>query len=64
VQFTGHDHPQIAQCRSRAGSAPDHFQRETPTAVLVRQVLGVVAPREGEPGGVKAARDRRLAQTG
>ena len=47
-------------------SAPDHFTEDTPTAVLVRQVLGAIAQFEKTSTVAKlnAARDRKRAATG
>jgi len=47
-------------------TAPDFFTEDTPTAVLVRQVLGAIAQFE-KPSLVaklKASRDRKKAATG
>ena len=48
------------------GSAPDFFTEDTPTAVLVRQVLGAIAQFEKTSlvAKLKAARDRKKAVTG
>jgi hypothetical protein len=45
-------------------SAPDFFLEDTPTAVLVRQVLGAIAQFEKASlvAKLKAARDRKIAQ--
>jgi DNA invertase Pin-like site-specific DNA recombinase len=40
VQLAGHDHLRRLGVTLIPASAPDHFTEETPTAVLVRQVLG------------------------
>ena len=47
-------------------SAPDHFTEDTPTAVLVRQVLGAIAQfdKASTVAKLKAARDRKTPQTG
>jgi hypothetical protein len=47
-------------------TAPDYFTEETPTAVLVRQVLGAIAQFEKASlvNKLKVARDRVRAQTG
>ena len=47
-------------------NAPDHFREDTPTAVLVRQVLGAISQFEKAQlvAKLKAARDRRRAATG
>jgi hypothetical protein len=43
-------------------TAPDFFLEDTPTAVLVRQVLGAIAQFEKSSlvAKLKAARDRKL----
>src|SRR5215510_9454473 len=59
-------------CRSSRGidlipaSAPDFFLEDTPTAVLVRQVLGAIAQFEKASlvAKLKAARDRKRARDG
>jgi DNA invertase Pin-like site-specific DNA recombinase len=47
-------------------TAPDFFTEDTPTAVLVRQVLGAIAQFEKTPlvAKLRAARDRKKAATG
>jgi DNA invertase Pin-like site-specific DNA recombinase len=47
-------------------SAPDFFVEDTPTAVLVRQVLGAIAQFEKASlvAKLKAARDRKRARDG
>jgi hypothetical protein len=47
-------------------SAPDFFTEDTPTAVLVRQVLGAIAQCEKATtvAKLKAARDRKRARDG
>jgi DNA invertase Pin-like site-specific DNA recombinase len=47
-------------------SAPDRFLEDTPTAVLVRQVLGAIAQFEKASivAKLKAARDRKRARDG
>jgi DNA invertase Pin-like site-specific DNA recombinase len=47
-------------------SAPDFFLEDTPTAVLVRQVLGAIAQFEkaSTVAKLKAARDRKRARDG
>lgn len=46
--------------------APDYFQDETPTAVMVRQILGAVSQFEKAQlvSKLKGARDRKRAETG
>jgi DNA invertase Pin-like site-specific DNA recombinase len=43
VQLTGHDHLKRLGVELIAANAPDHFREDTPTAVLIRQILGAVA---------------------
>ena len=43
VQLAGHDHLRRLGVTLIPASAPDHFTEDTPTAVLVRQVLGAIA---------------------
>ena len=47
-------------------SAPDHFTEDTPTVILVRQVLGAIAQFDKATlvAKLKAARDRKRARTG
>ena len=47
-------------------TAPDYFTADTPTAVLVRQVLGAIAEFEKTSlvAKLRAARERKKAQTG
>ena len=47
-------------------SAPDHFTEDTPTAVLVRQVLVAIAQFEkaSTVAKLKAARDRKRERDG
>ena len=40
VQLAGHDHLKRLGVTLGPASAPDHFTEDTPTAILVRQVLG------------------------
>jgi DNA invertase Pin-like site-specific DNA recombinase len=46
VQLAGHDMLKARGVTLIAASAPTHFVEDTPTAVLVRQVLGAVAEFE------------------
>ncbi|HMA20699.1 MAG TPA: recombinase family protein, partial [Gemmatimonadaceae bacterium] len=66
VQLTGHDHLKAAGITLIPASAPDFFTEDTPTAVLVRQVLGAIAQFEKANlvAKLKAARDRKRAQIG
>jgi hypothetical protein len=43
VQLAGHDHLKRLGVALVPTSAPDHFTEDTPTAILVRQVLGAIA---------------------
>ena len=66
VQITGHELLKARGYDLIPVDAPDHFIDETPTAVMVRQILGAVA--EFEKASIvtklKAARDRKRAETG
>jgi len=66
VQLTGHDHLKALDVNLVPASAPDFFLQETPTAELVRQVLGAVAQFEKANlvAKLKAARDRKREETG
>ncbi len=66
VQLTGHDHLKGLGVTLIPASAPDYFVEDSPTAVLVRQVLGAIAQFEKANlvAKLKAARDRRRAQIG
>jgi DNA invertase Pin-like site-specific DNA recombinase len=66
VQLTGHDYLKKLGVLLIAADAPDHFLEETPTAVLIRQVLGAVAQFEKASlvAKLKGARDRKKAETG
>ena len=50
----------------KPATAPDFFTEDTPTAVLVRQVLGAIAQFEKRSldAKLRAARDRKKAATG
>ena len=63
VQLTGHDMLKAKGISLVAASAPMHFVEDTPTAVLVRQMLGAVAQFEKATlvAKLKAARDRKRA---
>jgi DNA invertase Pin-like site-specific DNA recombinase len=60
----GHDYLKRLGADLIPATAPDHFTEDTPTAVLVRQVLGAIAQFEKTSLvlKLKAARDRRIAQ--
>lgn len=66
VQLTGHDHLKGLGIDLVPASAPDFFLNDTPTAVLVRQVLGAISQFEKTTivARLKAARDRKKALTG
>ena len=66
VQLTGHDYLKKLGVTLIAANAPDHFLEDTPTAVLIRQVLGAVSQFEKSNlvAKLKAARDRKKADTG
>ena len=66
VQLAGHDMLKTRGMTLIAASAPMHFVEDTPTAVLVRQVLGAVAEFEKTTLVAKlaAARRRKRIATG
>jgi DNA invertase Pin-like site-specific DNA recombinase len=66
VQLTGHDYLKGLGVTLIPASAPDFFTEDTPTAVLVRQVLGAIAQFEKTSlvAKLKTARDRKKAATG
>ena len=66
VQLAGHDMLKAKGLTLIAASAPTFFLEETPTAVLVRQVLGAVAQFEKATTVAKlaAARKRKREATG
>jgi DNA invertase Pin-like site-specific DNA recombinase len=66
VQLAGHDMLKAKGVTLVAASAPMHFVEDTPTAVLVRQVLGAVAEFEKTTLVAKlaAARRRKRIATG
>src|SRR5262249_34134123 len=55
VQFAGHDMLKALGLSIIPPSAPDFFTEETPTAVLVRQVLGAIAQFEKASAVAKLA---------
>jgi DNA invertase Pin-like site-specific DNA recombinase len=63
VQLAGHDHLKRLGVTLIPATAPDFFTEDTPTAVLVRQVLGAIAQFDKATTitKLKAARDRRIA---
>ena len=66
AQLIGHDYLKTLGVGLIPASAPDFFLEETPTAVLIRQVLGAVAQFEKASfvAKLKAARDRKARETG
>lgn len=66
VQLTGHDHLKALGVTLIPTSAPNHFTEETPTAVMVRQILGAIAQFDKATmiAKLKAARDRKRQATG
>ena len=66
VQLAGHDMLKAKGISLIAASAPTFFLEDTPTAVLVRQVLGAIAQFEkaGLVAKLAAARKRKRVATG
>lgn len=66
VQLAGHDYLKALGVSLIPASAPDFFLEDTPTAVLVRQVLGAIAQFEKASlvAKLKAARERKRKATG
>jgi DNA invertase Pin-like site-specific DNA recombinase len=66
VQLAGHDMLKARGITLVAASAPMHFIEDTPTAILVRQVLGAIAEFEKTTLVAKlaAARKRKRIATG
>jgi DNA invertase Pin-like site-specific DNA recombinase len=66
VQLAGHDFLKSLGVLLIPATAPDFFTEDTPTAVLVRQVLGAISQFEKASlvAKLKAARDRKRAATG
>jgi len=66
VQLTGHDLLKARGITLIPVDAPDYFTEETPTAVLIRQVLGAVSQFEKAMivSKLRMARDRKRAATG
>jgi DNA invertase Pin-like site-specific DNA recombinase len=64
VQLAGHDFLKKMGVALIPATSPDYFAQDTPTAVLVRQVLGAIAEFEKASlvAKLKAARDRKIAQ--
>jgi DNA invertase Pin-like site-specific DNA recombinase len=59
VQLAGHDMLKAKGISLVAASAPTHFVEDTPTAILVRQVLGAIAEFEKTTLVAKLAAARR-----
>jgi DNA invertase Pin-like site-specific DNA recombinase len=66
VQLAGHDYLKRLGVELIPTSAPDFFIEDTPSAVLIRQVLGAVAEFQKTDLVVKlrAARERKRKETG
>jgi DNA invertase Pin-like site-specific DNA recombinase len=66
VQLTGHDYLRSLGVELVPTSAPDFFTTDTPTAVLVRQVLGAISQFEKASlvAKLRAARERKIAAGG
>jgi DNA invertase Pin-like site-specific DNA recombinase len=66
VQLTGHDFLKSLGIVLIPATAPDFFTEDTPTAVLVRQVLGAIHQfdKTSLVAKLKAARDRKKAAIG
>lgn len=66
VQIVGHDMLKSRGITLVPVDAPNHFQDETPTATMVRSILGAVSQFEKEALVLKLrkARDRKSAQLG
>jgi DNA invertase Pin-like site-specific DNA recombinase len=64
VQLAGHDYLKRLGIALVPASAPDFFTEDTPTAVLVRQVLGAIAQfdKATTVAKLRAARDRARAK--
>jgi DNA invertase Pin-like site-specific DNA recombinase len=65
VQLAGHDYLKGLGVALVPASSPDFFLEDTPTAVLVRQVLGAIAQFEKATtiAKLRAARDRKREQS-
>jgi DNA invertase Pin-like site-specific DNA recombinase len=66
VQLTGHDFLKSLGIALIPATAPDFFTEDTPTAVLVHQVLGAIAQfdKASLVAKLRAARERKKAATG
>jgi DNA invertase Pin-like site-specific DNA recombinase len=61
VQMVGHDHLKSLGVELVPTTAPDYFVGDTPTAVLIRQILGAISQWEKASltAKLRAARDRK-----
>ncbi|OKO69891.1 recombinase family protein [Bradyrhizobium sp. NAS96.2] len=66
VQLAGHDYLQRLGVMLIPATSPDFFTEDTPTAILVRQVLGAIAQfdKATTVAKLRAARDRKRKETG
>jgi DNA invertase Pin-like site-specific DNA recombinase len=66
VQLTGHELLKAEGFELIPVDAPDHFTDETPTAIMVRQILGAVSQfdKASVVEKLKKARDRKSEKTG
>jgi DNA invertase Pin-like site-specific DNA recombinase len=66
VQLAGHDFLESLGVELIPTTAPNHFLEDTPTAVLVRQVLGAISEFEKTSlvAKLRGARERKRAVTG
>jgi DNA invertase Pin-like site-specific DNA recombinase len=66
VQLAGHDFLKSLGVELIPTTAPNHFLEDTPTAVLVRQVLGAISEFEKTSlvAKLRGARERKRAVTG
>jgi DNA invertase Pin-like site-specific DNA recombinase len=66
VQMTGHELLKRLGVELVPANAPDHFREDTPTAIMVRQILGAVSQFEKAQLVLKlrGARQRKRAATG
>jgi DNA invertase Pin-like site-specific DNA recombinase len=66
VQIAGHDMLKARGIELVPADAPDYFRDETPTAVMVRQILGAVAQFEKAAlvSRLRVARDRKRVAKG
>ncbi len=66
VQLTGHEMLKRLGIELVPANCPEHFRDDTPTAVMVRQILGAVSQFEKAQlvRKLRAARERKRAETG